>query len=224
MIQVHLYRPFSVEHFLAALPISARASPCSTAPRSRGAPASRCTRTLLVALNEASAEGLLQMVPRVIGGRYGLSSKEFTPAMVKGIFDELDKDSPKNHFTVGITDDVSHTSLDYDPSFSTEPEDLPRHVLRPWRRRHRRGEQEHHQDHRRGPGLLRAGLLRLRLQEVGLADGLPLAFRPAPDPLGIPDPGGRLYRLPPVRLHQHHGRARQRIRRGDRAAEQSVWA
>ena len=59
-------------------------------------------------------------MPTVIGGRYGLSSKEFTPAMVKGIFDELAKPAPKNHFTIGINDDVSHTSLDYDPAFSTE--------------------------------------------------------------------------------------------------------
>ena len=58
--------------------------------------------------------------PVVIGGRYGLSSKEFTPAMVKGIFDELSKPAPKNHFTIGINDDVTHTSLAYDPSFSTE--------------------------------------------------------------------------------------------------------
>src|SRR5207344_996552 len=58
--------------------------------------------------------------PRIIGGRYGLSSKEFTPAMAKGIFDELKKATPKNHFTIGIHDDVTHTSLDYDPEFSTE--------------------------------------------------------------------------------------------------------
>src|ERR1035438_2210945 len=59
-------------------------------------------------------------MPLTIGGRYGLSSKEFTPAMVKGIFDELSKAEPKNHFTIGIQDDVSHTSLHYDPDFSTE--------------------------------------------------------------------------------------------------------
>src|SRR5208283_1976414 len=58
--------------------------------------------------------------PKIIGGRYGLSCKEFTPAMVKGVFDELKKPTPKNHFTVGINDDVSHTSLDYDAEFSTE--------------------------------------------------------------------------------------------------------
>jgi pyruvate-ferredoxin/flavodoxin oxidoreductase len=61
-----------------------------------------------------------QILPRVIGGRYGLSSKEFTPAMAKAIFDELKKSVPKNHFTVGIHDDVTHTSLDCDPEFFTE--------------------------------------------------------------------------------------------------------
>ncbi|MEJ2274511.1 MAG: pyruvate:ferredoxin (flavodoxin) oxidoreductase, partial [Woeseiaceae bacterium] len=65
-------------------------------------------------------------VPRVVGGRYGLSSKEFTPAMVKSVFDELKKDAPKNHFTVGIRDDVTHTSLDYDPSFQIEGDDVTR--------------------------------------------------------------------------------------------------
>ena len=59
-------------------------------------------------------------MPRVIGGRYGLSSKEFTPAMVKAVFDELKKSAPKNHFTVGINDDVTHTSLDFDQNFSIE--------------------------------------------------------------------------------------------------------
>jgi pyruvate-ferredoxin/flavodoxin oxidoreductase len=70
----------------------------------------------------ALAEGAMQggapeAMPRVIGGRYGLSSKEFTPAMVKGVYDELSKAEPKNHFTIGIIDDVTHTSLDYDPPF-----------------------------------------------------------------------------------------------------------
>jgi pyruvate-ferredoxin/flavodoxin oxidoreductase len=73
----------------------------------------------------AFAESFAAM-PRVIGGRYGLASKELTPAMVKAVFDELKKDRPKNHFTVGITDDVTHTSLDYDPAFSTEDPDTIR--------------------------------------------------------------------------------------------------
>jgi len=124
VIQVHLYRPFSVEHFLAALPSSARAVAVLDRTKEPGSTGEPLYQDIIVALSEASAEGRLQMVPRVIGGRYGLSSKEFTPAMVKGILDELEMDRPKNHFTVGITDDVSHTSLDYDPSFSTEPENV----------------------------------------------------------------------------------------------------
>src|SRR5208282_900541 len=66
---------------------------------------------------------------RVVGGRYGLSSKEFTPAMVKSVFDNLAKTEPKNHFTIGIEDDVTHTSLTYDPTFSTEPDDVVRAVF-----------------------------------------------------------------------------------------------
>ena len=65
-------------------------------------------------------------MPKVIGGRYGLSSKEFTPAMVKAVFDNLAQAAPKNHFTVGINDDVSHTSLAWDPEFSTEPDNVIR--------------------------------------------------------------------------------------------------
>ena len=61
--------------------------------------------------------------PKIIGGRYGLSSKEFTPAMVKAVFDNLSKDKPKNHFTVGIIEDVTNTSLDFDPTFSVEPDE-----------------------------------------------------------------------------------------------------
>src|SRR5690606_23952177 len=67
--------------------------------------------------------------PRVVGGRYGLSSKEFTPAMVKAVLDELVKEHPKNHFTVGIVDDVTHTSLDVDPDFDIEPADVTRAVF-----------------------------------------------------------------------------------------------
>ena len=67
--------------------------------------------------------------PKIAGGRYGLSSKEFTPAMIKGVFDNLAQDKPKNHFTIGINDDLTHTSLEYDPPFSTEPEDIVRAIF-----------------------------------------------------------------------------------------------
>ena len=113
-------------------------------------------------------------MPRIIGGRYGLSSKEFTPAMVKAVFDELEKDKPKNHFTVGINDDVSRTSLECDPNFSTEPDDVFRALFYGLGADGTVGANKNtHQDHRREPRVLRAGLLRLRLEEVRLADGLP---------------------------------------------------
>ena len=119
LIKIRLYRPFDASSFLAALPATVKAiaalDRCKE-PGSAGEPLYQDIVTVL-----AENEGKLPYsAPKVIGGRYGLSSKEFTPAMVKGIFDELAKPSPKNHFTIGIRDDVSHTSLDYDPSFSTE--------------------------------------------------------------------------------------------------------
>jgi pyruvate-ferredoxin/flavodoxin oxidoreductase len=86
---------------------------------------------LVTAVSEGLDEDLapFEKAPRVIGGRYGLSSKEFTPAMVKGLFDEMKKDKPKNHFTLGIHDDLTHTSLEYDPAFSIEPEETLRAVF-----------------------------------------------------------------------------------------------
>ena len=81
---------------------------------------------MITALTESLMTGKINSLPKVIGGRYGLSSKEFTPAMVKAVYDELAKPQPKNHFTVGIIDDVSFTSLDVDPTFSTEPADVVR--------------------------------------------------------------------------------------------------
>ena len=115
LLKVRLYRPFSVEHFVAALPASAKTIAVLDRTKEPGASGEPLYLDVVNALNEAMVTG-----KRVIGGRYGLSSKEFTPAMVKGIFDEMSKPKPKNHFTIGILDDVSHTSLDYDPAFSSE--------------------------------------------------------------------------------------------------------
>ncbi len=134
-------------------PRRSRPSPCWTAPRSRARAGEPLYLDVVTALAEAVAGGAspFAATPRVIGGRYGLSSKEFTPAMVKAVFDEAAKAKPKNHFTVGINDDVTHTSLAYDPHFSTEdPKTRARPVLRPGLRRHGRRQQELDQDHRRG--------------------------------------------------------------------------
>jgi pyruvate-ferredoxin/flavodoxin oxidoreductase len=121
LIKVRLYRPFSAEHFLQALPATIKSIAVLDRTKEPGSLGEPMYQDVLTVLAEAQASGTLKFaMPKVIGGRYGLSSKEFTPAMVKGIFDELGKTKSKNHFTVGIVDDVTHTSIDYDPQFSTE--------------------------------------------------------------------------------------------------------
>jgi pyruvate-ferredoxin/flavodoxin oxidoreductase len=122
LLKVHLYRPFSVEHFVAALPRTIQTIGVLDRTKEPGSLGEPLYLDVVTAVQEALASDAspFRTDPRIVGGRYGLSSKEFTPAMVKGIFDELTKERPKNHFTIGIVDDVTHTSLDYDPSFSTE--------------------------------------------------------------------------------------------------------
>ncbi len=126
VISVHLYRPFSREHLLAALPKTVKKIAVLDRTKEPGARGEPLYQDVLASLAEAQMQGELDVLPRVIGGRYGLSSKEFTPAMVRAVFDELDRDAPKNGFTVGIIDDVTHTSLDVDESFEIEPENVTR--------------------------------------------------------------------------------------------------
>ncbi|PYP90534.1 MAG: pyruvate:ferredoxin (flavodoxin) oxidoreductase [Candidatus Angelobacter sp. Gp1-AA117] len=122
VLKVRLYRPFSVQDFIAALPSSVEAIAVLDRTKEPGAVGEPLYTDVVTAFSEAIARAkhVIQPLPKIIGGRYGLSSKEFTPAMVAGIFAELQKDESKNHFTVGIHDDVTHTSIDYDPEFSTE--------------------------------------------------------------------------------------------------------
>ena len=114
VVSVRLYRPFSVAHFVAALPTTVQRIAVLDRTKEPGSSGEPLYLDVVTAMAESGRH-----LP-VIGGRYGLASKEFTPAMVKAVFDELAKDQPKNHFTVGIIDDVSHTSLDVDQSFSIE--------------------------------------------------------------------------------------------------------
>ncbi len=114
-IRVRLFRPFSVKHFVDALPQTVKAVAVLDRTKEPGAAGEPLYQDVINALFESGRTNI-----KVIGGRYGLSSKEFTPAMVKGVLDELKKAEPKNHFTIGIIDDISHTSLDYDPTFSIE--------------------------------------------------------------------------------------------------------
>jgi pyruvate-ferredoxin/flavodoxin oxidoreductase len=128
LVKVRLYRPFDTKRFLETLPVTTKAIAVldrTKEPGSTGEPLYLdCVAALYEALN--TKPPLLRGVGGVIGGRYGLSSKEFTPAMIKGVFDNLAQEHPKNHFTIGIQDDVSHSSLPYNPEFSTEPD----HVVR----------------------------------------------------------------------------------------------
>jgi pyruvate-ferredoxin/flavodoxin oxidoreductase len=111
-LTVRLYRPFSARHFLAALPESVKAFAVLDRTKEPGAPGEPLYSDTVIAFAESG-----RAMPRIVGGRYGLSSKEFTPAMVRAIFDNLASSQPKNHFTVGITDDLTGTSLDVDASF-----------------------------------------------------------------------------------------------------------
>ncbi|MGD8453774.1 MAG: pyruvate:ferredoxin (flavodoxin) oxidoreductase [Phycisphaerae bacterium] len=121
LLKVRLYRPFFPEALFKALPSTTKSIAVLDRTKEPGAEGEPLYKDLVTAYGEACAAG--QRPPalqRIIGGRYGLSSKEFTPAMVKAVFDNLAAANPKNHFTVGITEDVTHTSLDVDPTFVTE--------------------------------------------------------------------------------------------------------
>jgi pyruvate-ferredoxin/flavodoxin oxidoreductase len=122
LLKVRLYRPFSVDGFITTLPRSVKALAVLDRTKEPGSIGEPLYQDVITALSESVLDGLiLSTMPRVIGGRYGLSSKEFTPAMCKAVFDELKKSKPKNHFTIGIEDDVTMTSIPFDPAFSTEP-------------------------------------------------------------------------------------------------------
>jgi pyruvate-ferredoxin/flavodoxin oxidoreductase len=121
LVKVRLYRPFPAAALLGALPPSARRIAVLDRSKEPGALGEPLYQDVVAALAEASASGELSGMPRVVGGRFGLGSKEFTPAMVKAVLDELAREKPRNHFTLGIVDDVTRTSLAFDPDFTTEP-------------------------------------------------------------------------------------------------------
>ena len=126
VLKVRLYRPFDQTRFLAALPKSVRTIAVLDRTKEPGAPGDPLYLDVMTALAQARTwtDSGFAIEPRVIAGRYGLSSKEFTPAMIKAVFDELLKETPQISFTVGIVDDVTHLSLTYDPSFRTKSDDV----------------------------------------------------------------------------------------------------
>ncbi len=122
LLKVRLYRPFSIEYFVNALPATVKTLSVLDRTKEPGAAGEPLYVDVVTAVSEAVTAGQapFKAAPRILGGRYGLSSKEFTPAMVKAVFDNAASAHPKNHFTVGIEDDVTNTSLKFDPEFSTE--------------------------------------------------------------------------------------------------------
>ena len=126
---VRLYRPFDASAFFSAMPETVRSISVLDRTKEPGATGEPVYQDVVTAAVEAFNDGSLPLtggMPKIVGGRYGLSSKEFTPAMVKAVFDDLSSDSPRTHFTVGIVDDVTHMSLDYDPEWTAEPDGVVR--------------------------------------------------------------------------------------------------
>ncbi len=128
LLKVRLYRPFCVKSFMEALPATVKKIAVLDRTKESGAIGEPLYLDVVSAVNEGLALGYgkLKTAPKIVGGRYGLSSKEFTPTMVKAVYDNMKKHEPKDHFTVGINDDVTHTSLEYDAAFSTEPDSVVR--------------------------------------------------------------------------------------------------
>ncbi|MFM7364197.1 MAG: pyruvate:ferredoxin (flavodoxin) oxidoreductase [Cuspidothrix sp.] len=123
VLKVRLFQPFDVGRLIESLPNSVKAIAVLDRTKEPGSAGEPLYLDVVTAIHEGWKKTTF---PKIVGGRYGLSSKEFTPAMVKGVFDNLTQIAPKNHFTIGINDDVSFTSLNFDPNFSTEPD----HVVR----------------------------------------------------------------------------------------------
>ncbi|MEA5506564.1 pyruvate:ferredoxin (flavodoxin) oxidoreductase [Halotia wernerae UHCC 0503] len=141
VLKVRLYRPFDTQRFVATLPTTTHTIAVLDRTKELGASGEPLYLDVVNAIHETWGAGeklgldspiplcLSAPVPKIIGGRYGLSSKEFTPAMIKAVFDNLAAADPKNHFTIGINDDVTHTSLNFDPDLSIEPDNIIRSIF-----------------------------------------------------------------------------------------------
>ena len=143
LVQIHLYRPFSVKHFAAAIPATCKKIAVLDRSKETGSVGEPVYLDVVTALNQAGRSDI-----QVVGGRYGLSSKDTTPGQLIAVYDNLKQDQPKNNFTIGINDDVTHTSLDYKEVELPHPGADQLQAVGPRRRRYGRREQERHLDHR----------------------------------------------------------------------------
>ena len=222
VLQLRLYRPFPADELLAALPATVTQVAVLDRTKEPGSNGEPLYLDVLATLAEAHERGDRATIPRVIGGRYGLSSKEFTPGMVGR---HLRRARPRRP-----PSPVHHRHhrrrRRHQPALRPRPRhrgpaDPARGLLRPRLGRHGRREQEHHQDPRRRRRRARPGLLRLRLQEVRRPHGVAPALRAAPDPRALPGEQGRLRRLPPPRAARHGRRAGLRRAGRDPAAQRA---
>ena len=224
LVTVRLYRPFPAEALAAALPPTVRRIAVLDRTKEPGATGEPLYQDVVTALAERAAAGGAPM-PMVVGGRYGLASKEFTPAMARAVLDSLAAERPRNHFTVGIADDVSHTSLPVDGAFATEDPDGLRAVFYGLGSDGTVGANKTSvKIIGEGTDRFAQGYFVLDSKKSGFGDRLPPADRVAADSLHLPDrPGaGHLRRLPPVPLPGPHGRARPGRPRRDLPAQQPL--
>ncbi len=129
VVKIHLYRPFPAEELVKALPATVKTIAVMDRTKEAGAQGEPLYLDVVAAIADAFGAGKIKSMPRIIGGRYGLSSKEYTPAMAKAVFENAEKAEPKTRFTVGLTDDVTNLSLDVDNSFDIEDEDVKRAIF-----------------------------------------------------------------------------------------------
>ena len=215
LIKVHLYRPFSMKDFVSAIPATVK---CITVLDRTKEPGANDPLYLDVcaAIGQAKQDGIISFAyPKVLAGRYGIGSKDFTPQMCKKIYDNMLEAKPLDHFVVGIVDDVTGRYILGDDSFVVPKGDRKECMF--WGLGAdgtvgaNRREQELHQDHRQLHRELRAGLLRVRLQEVRRRDDLPPPLRLGHDPLAVLHQLGRLHRVPllPVPREVRHAQGRE---------------
>ncbi len=231
VVQVRLYRPFSTAHLLAALPESVTSIAVLDRTKEPGATGEPLYLDVVSTLATAVAEGARPLMPRVVGGRYGLSSKDFTPAMVKAVLDGLKREDGKKRHRTKEQLHGRHQRRCQPHEHRNRPQLLRRAGKRDagcflWSRggRHGRRQQEQREDHRRRRQAFRAGLLRLRFPQIRRADRFASPLRAGADQSALSDRTGGLRRLSPVRVPGAPGRAGARGARRRIPLEQPLRA
>ncbi len=225
VLTVRLFRPFSAEHFIAALPRTVRAIAVLDRTKEPGALGEPLYQDVVAAFASAASDAHFGRPPRIVGGRYGLGSKEFTPAMAKAVFHELCRSEPMHNFVVGIDNDVCFNSLPYDPHFSTERDDVTRAIF------YGIGSDGTVGANKNAIKIIgeqtdafAQGYFVYDSKKSGSTTVSHLRFGPHPITSTLPDRQGTVRRVPSVGAAQPARRARARSARGDGAAQRAVSA